>query len=255
VHVALRGGSIDVVELEGDPHRPLVFLHEGVGSIGLWRTFPRDVVEATGRRAVVYSRFGHGQSDPWVGPTNPEYMHHEALVVLPELLGVLQIEAPVLIGHSDGASIALIYAGAGGDASGLALLAPHVFVENRSIAGIEAARDTFLTTDLAERIAKHHDAGVATFWRWNEIWLAPEFRSWNIEDLLAGVRAPVLVVQGSDDAYGTLRQLDAIEAGVPGSVERLVLEGCGHAPQFERPSETMEAVTHFVLSLEGKVQP
>jgi pimeloyl-ACP methyl ester carboxylesterase len=182
-------------------------------------------------------------------------MHHEALVVLPELLGVLQIEAPVLIGHSDGASIALIYAGAGGDASGLALLAPHVFVENRSIAGIEAARDTFLTTDLAERIAKHHDAGVATFWRWNEIWLAPEFRSWNIEDLLAGVRAPVLVVQGSDDAYGTLRQLDAIEAGVPGSVERLVLEGCGHAPQFERPSETMEAVTHFVLSLEGKVQP
>ncbi len=185
-----------------------------------------------------------------MGPTNSEYMHHEALVVLPELLGVLEIEGPVLIGHSDGASIALIFAGAGGDARGLALLAPHVFVEDRSIAGVEAARDTFLTTDLAERMAKHHDAATATFWRWNEIWLAPEFRSWNIEDSLAGVTAPVLLVQGSDDAYGTLRQLDAIEAGVPGSVERLVLQGCGHAPHLERPSETLRAVAHFVASLD-----
>jgi pimeloyl-ACP methyl ester carboxylesterase len=252
VRVALRGGSIDVVELDGDPDRPpLVFLHEGLGSIGLWRAFPREVVDLTGRRGVVYSRFGHGRSDPWAGPTNSEYMHHEALVVLPELLGVLEIAAPVLIGHSDGASIALIYAGAGGDASGLALLAPHVFVEDRSIAGVMAARDMFLTTDLADRMAKHHDAAMATFWRWNDIWLAPEFRTWNIEDSLAGVQAPVLLVQGSDDAYGTLRQLDAIEAGVPGSVERLVVPGCGHAPHLERPSETLAAVAHFVTSLDG----
>jgi pimeloyl-ACP methyl ester carboxylesterase len=241
---------VRVALLDGDARRPpLVFLHEGLGSIGLWRTFPRDVVEATGRRGVVYSRYGYGRSDPWVEPTGPDYMHHEALVVLPELLEALGIEAPVLIGHSDGASIALIYAGAGGDVSGLALLAPHVFVEESSIAGVEAARDAFLTTDLPERMAKHHDAAVATFWRWNEIWRAPEFRSWNIEDSLAGVRAPVLLVQGRDDVYGTLRQLDAIEAGVPGPVDRVVLE-CGHSPHLERPTETMEAVTHFVTSLD-----
>jgi pimeloyl-ACP methyl ester carboxylesterase len=251
MRVALRGGSIDLVELDGDRDRPpLVFLHEGLGSIGLWRRFPRDLTDATGRRGVVYSRFGYGRSDPWAGPTTPEYMHHEALVVLPELLDVLGVEAPVLVGHSDGESIALIYTGASGDASGLVLLAPHVFVEERSITGVEAARESFLTTDLPERMAKHHDDAAATFRRWNEIWLAPEFRSWNIEASLAGVRAPVLVVQGTEDPYGTLRQLDAIEAGVLGRVDRVVLDGCGHSPHFERPTETLRAVTHFVTHLD-----
>ena len=174
MRVALRNGSIDVVEFDGDPRRPpVVFLHEGLGSIGLWRTFPPRCRGSVGSRGVVYSRFGYGRSDASVGPTGPDYMHHEALVVLPELLSALSIEAPVLVGHSDGASIALIFAGAGGDASGLVLLAPHVFVEDQSIAGIEAARDTFLTTDLAERMAKHHDAGATTFWRWNDVWLSP----------------------------------------------------------------------------------
>jgi pimeloyl-ACP methyl ester carboxylesterase len=252
VRVALRNGSIEVEELDGDRDRPpLLFLHEGLGSVGLWRQFPRDLTHATGRRGVVYSRYGYGHSDPWIGETSVEYMHNEALVVLPELLGVLEIASPVLIGHSDGASIALIFAGAGGDSSGLVLLAPHVFVEDRSIAGVESARDAFLTTDLAERMAKHHDAADDTFWRWNDIWLAPEFRSWNIEDSLARVTAPVLLLQGSDDPYGTLRQLDAIETGVPGPVERLVLEGCGHAPHLDRPTETLQAVTHFLTPLDG----
>jgi pimeloyl-ACP methyl ester carboxylesterase len=251
MRVALREGSVDLVELDGDRDRPpLVFLHEGLGSIGLWRRFPRDLTHATGRRGIVYSRFGYGRSDPWVGPTTPDYMHHEALVVLPELLDVLRIEAPVLVGHSDGASIALIFAGAGGDVSGLALLAAHVFVEDESIVGVEAAREAFLTTDLADRMARHHDDAASTFWRWNGIWRAPEFRTWNIEASLAGVHAPVLVVQGTEDAYGTLRQLDAIEAGVPGRVDRVVLDGCGHSPHLERPTETLRAVTHFVTHLD-----
>lgn len=246
MRVALRGGSVDVVELEGDDGRaPLVFLHEGLGSVGLWREFPREVREATGRRAMVYSRFGYGHSDPAKGPTTPDYMHHEALVVLPELLAVLGIDAPVFVGHSDGASIALIHVGSGSAASGLVLLAPHVFVEDESIAGVEAARDAFLTTDLPARLARHHDDAASTFWRWNEIWRAPEFRSWNIESSLPGVTAPVLLVQGRDDAYGTLRQLDAIEAGVRGPVGRTVLD-CGHSPHLERPTETLEAVKHFL---------
>ncbi len=248
----LRDGAVEVERIEGDRSRPtLVFLHEGLGSISLWRDFPESVATATGRAAVVYSRLGYGRSAPAPGPREPDYMHREALESLPDLLDGLAVEAPVLIGHSDGASIALIYAGMSGrPVSGLVLIAPHVFVENQSIAGIEAARETFLTTDLAERMAKHHDDAAATFWMWNDLWLSPSFRDWNIEDVLPSVTAPVLVVQGTDDEYGTLRQVDAIEAGVAGSVERLVLERCGHAPQVERGPETLHAVTHFISSLE-----
>ena len=249
--VPLRGGAVDVLRIDGDgARRPLVFLHEGLGSLALWRDFPQAVAEATGRAAVVYSRLGYGRSDPWPGARDPDYMHREALESLPELLDALEVRDPVLVGHSDGASIALIHAGRGGrSVSGLVLLAPHVFVEPVSIAGVRAAREAFLTTDLAERMSRHHDDAEATFWKWNDVWLSPQFADWNIEDVLPSISAKMLLVQGTADQYGTVRQVDAIERGVRGPVDRVVLEGCGHAPHLERGPETLEAVTHFVSSL------
>ena len=174
-------------------------------------------------------------------------MHREALEALPELLEALDIDDPVLVGHSDGASIALIYAGQSGRrVAALVLLAPHVFVEEESIAGIEAAHETFSTTDLRDRMAKHHDDAEATFRRWNDTWRSPEFRDWNIEDVLPGISVPILVVQGSADRYGTVAQVDTIERGTSGLVERVVLDGCGHSPHLENGPETLRAVTHFL---------
>jgi pimeloyl-ACP methyl ester carboxylesterase len=248
VRVTLRGGEVDVVRIGGDDAlAPLVFLHEGLGSIGLWRDFPQSVADATRRAATVYSRFGYGRSDPFPWPRGPDYTHREALEALPELLDALDIEEPVLVGHSDGASIALIYAGQSGRrVAALVLLAPHVFVEDESIVGIEAARETFSTTDLRDRMAKHHDDADATFRHWNDTWRSPEFRDWNIEDVLSGISVPILVVQGSADRYGTVAQVKAIERGARGPVETVVLEECGHSPHLERGAETLRAVTHFL---------
>ncbi|HTH07528.1 MAG TPA: alpha/beta hydrolase [Ilumatobacteraceae bacterium] len=248
MRVALRGGEVDVVRIEGDHGlAPLVFLHEGLGSIGLWRDFPQSVAQSTRRAATVYSRFGYGWSDPFPWPRGPDYMHREALEALPELLDALDIDEPVLVGHSDGASIALIYAGQSGRrVSALVLLAPHVFVEDESIRGIESARETFSTTDLPDRMAKHHDDAEATFRQWNDVWRSPAFRSWNIEDVLPSIAVPILVVQGSADQYGTVAQVDAIERGASGPVESVVLEGCGHSPHLERGPATLRAVTHFL---------
>jgi pimeloyl-ACP methyl ester carboxylesterase len=227
--IEIDGRRIEVADTAG-PGPPLVFLHEGLGSIELWRSFPDDVRAATGaRRTVVWSRPGYGRSTPVPAPWPVSYMHEQALVVLPALLARLGVERPVLIGHSDGASIALIHAGAGHDVTGLVLLAPHVFVEDVSIAGIEAARDAYTSTPLRDRLARYHDDVDSTFWGWNGAWLAPAFRAWNIEAALPGIDAPVLVVQGDADDYGTLAQLDAIEAGVRGPVERMVVAGGGHS--------------------------
>jgi pimeloyl-ACP methyl ester carboxylesterase len=239
------------MQLPGDRTQPaLVFLHEGLGSVGLWRDFPARVTAATGRRAVIYSRFGHGASDPLEQPRTPRFMHDEALTTLPALLDRLELDAPVLVGHSDGASIALIHAGtAGRPVSGLALIAPHVFVEDVSVRGIEEARRAFAETDLPARMARHHRDAEATFRAWNDAWLAPEFRAWNIEDVLGEIACPVLVVQGVEDQYGTLAQVDAIERGVRGSFRRLVLDGVGHAPHLEAPDATLAAVVELVESL------
>lgn len=176
-------------------------------------------------------------------------MHHEADVVLPALLERLGIERPVLIGHSDGASIALLHAGAGREVAGLVCIAPHVFVEDETIAGIRAAREAFDTTDLAARLGRYHDDPVATFRGWNDVWLSDDFRRWNIEDRLAGVDAPVLLIQGTADAYGTLAQLDAIERGVRGRVERRVVDGAGHAPHLDARAEVVSTIATFVASI------
>jgi pimeloyl-ACP methyl ester carboxylesterase len=225
-----------------------VFLHEGLGSLDLWRGFPRALRAACGDPAtLVYSRHGYGRSAVVRAPRPVRYMHDEAWEVLPALLAALGIQRPVLVGHSDGASIALLHAGAGHPVAGLALLAPHAFVEDRTIAGIEAARHAFETGDLRERIARHHDDPDATFRGWNDVWLSPAFRSWSIEDHLANVHAPVLLVQGTDDEYGTMAQLDAIGSRVRGPVERLELTGAGHAPHLDAPIATVDAVARFVV--------
>ena len=222
----------------------LVFLHEGLGSVALWRDFPEKLARATGRRALIYSRAGHGDSPVPDAPRTPSFMHDEALDVLPGLLQAHGIEKPVLVGHSDGGSIALIHA-ARHPVSKLVLLAPHVFVEDLSVASIAEARETFETTDLRERMARYHRDAEATFRLWNDIWLAPEFRDWNIEDVLPGITAPVLAIQGEHDQYGTLAQIDAIERGVSGPFERAVLQA-RHAPHLEAPEETLRIVAAFV---------
>lgn len=242
----MDGRRLEVGTIAGEGPA-LVFLHEGLGSIGLWRGFPELVAAATGRRAIVYSRAGHGWSSPADLPRSPDFMHHEALVVLPELLEKMEAgEPPILVGHSDGASIGLIHA-ASNPVSGLVLLAPHVFVEPESIAEIEAARVRFETTDLPKRMARHHRDPAGTFYGWNDIWLDPGFRGWNIEDVLPAVDCPALIIQGVDDEYGTLAQVDAIEAGLRGPVGRLILADCGHSPHLDHPELVLEAMTPFVL--------
>ncbi len=229
------------------PGRPeLVFLHEGLGSVSLWRDFPARVAAATGCGALVYSRWGYGDSDPLPGDRPVRFMHDEALVTLPELLDRLRVERPVLVGHSDGGSIALIHAAASGrPVAGLVLLAPHVLVEELSVKSIAAARVAFEATDLRARLARHHADVDGAFWGWNRVWLDPAFRSWSIEELLPRVACPVLAVQGRQDEYGTMAQIEKIAAAVPGT-ELLPLDGCGHSAHRDQPEAVIAAVVRFL---------
>jgi pimeloyl-ACP methyl ester carboxylesterase len=251
--VVVRGHRLEVERIGGDPVRPtLVFLHEGLGSISLWRDFPARVAEATGSPAVVYSRYGYGQSEPLAASFAVDYMHREALETLPDLLATLGVERPVLVGHSDGASIALIYAGSRDGLAGLVALAPHVFVEDLSVTSIAAAKVTFETTDLPEKLARHHADPHRTFYGWNEVWLHPDFRRWNIEAYLPAIRCPVLAIQGEDDEYGTMAQVEAIRRQVGGRCEIVKLEACGHSPHRDQPERTAAAVVRFVRALRGE---
>jgi pimeloyl-ACP methyl ester carboxylesterase len=214
----------------------LVFLHEGLGSAALWRGFPAALAARTGFGALVYSRRGNGFSEPLAAPRTPRYMHEEALTELPSLLAEEDAGDVVLVGHSDGASIALIYAAEHSkNVRAVVLEAPHVFVEGLSVLSIGKIRERYASGDLRERMARHHADGDGTFYGWNDIWLSPTFRDWNIEDYLGRVNAPILAIQGTDDEYGTLAQLDSIAARAGGPVDRIVLAGCGHAPHADRP--------------------
>ena len=239
---------------------PLVFLHEGLGSVALWRDFPDKVAARLGARALIYSRFGYGQSDGLPGgpPARraPDFMHREALDILPDLLDQLGIERPLLIGHSDGASIALIHAAAANrPVAGLALMAPHAFVEPVCVESIARIRETYRTTDLRARLAKYHARVDDAFLGWADIWLEPEFLSWSIEDLLPRVTAPLLLIQGRDDEYGTLAQLDRIEAAAPGPATRLVLDRCGHAPHRDQEAAVLAAIVAFAKALPSARNP
>lgn len=230
---------------------PLVFLHEGLGSVELWREFPAEVASRSGHPALLYSRLGYGRSDPFRQPRRPDYLHAEALEVLPLVVKGLVNSAPILIGHSDGASISIIYAGAGYPVAGMILIAPHVFVESAGLESIRALHSSFPSSDLVEKMAKYHVDAESTFRGWAEVWLSPEFRSWNIEEHLAGIKCPVLLIQCEDDEYGSLRQLDAIQTQVRGPVERLLLPGPGHAPHLAHPAEVTAATVAFIQALLG----
>jgi len=256
-HLMVQGRSLEVQRIGGLSRNvpELVFLHEGLGSISHWRNFPEQVADATGCPVTVYSRYGSGESD-LLGEERPvSYMHDEALRALPDLLQQLDIEKPILVGHSDGASIALIFAGAPAGVHdgvlGLVLLAPHVFVEDRSVASIAEAKTSFETTNLPEKLARHHRDAASTFWGWNNIWLRPDFRAWNIEEYLPRITCPILAIQGLDDQYGTIAQVQAIAQQSGGPVEILPLAECRHSPQRDQPEAVLAAIAGFVKRTSG----
>ena len=234
---------------QGEPGpRALVLLHEGLGSVGLWRDFPRKLAEATGLPVFAYSRPNHGASSASAPLPRPvRYMHDEALL-LPQVLRGAGISEPVLFGHSDGASIALIHA-AREPVSGLVLVAPHVFAEELSLESIAKAREAYETGDLRARLSRWHRHVDAAFWGWNGPWLHPGFRGWNLTGCLPSIAAPALLVQGEADEYGTLAQIEAIQRGLPGRTETLLLPGAGHSPHMDREPEVLSAVSRFVRSL------
>jgi pimeloyl-ACP methyl ester carboxylesterase len=251
--LTVAGVRLEVARL-GEPvaGRPtLVFLHEGLGSVSLWRDFPQAVAKATGCPALVYSRQGYGKSDPIELPRPLSFMHDEARGALPGLLEAAGIDDAVLIGHSDGASIALIYTGENGrHVRGLALLAPHVFVEPVCVEAIAKTRVAYRTTDLRDKLARHHGANVdGAFYGWADSWLDPRFLAWNLEEFLPGIKVPTLVIQGEDDEYGTLEQVDRICRRVSRPCARVVLPACGHSPHRDQRAATLEAVAGFVREL------
>lgn len=226
-----------------------MILHEGLGSAAMWKDFPERIAKATGCGVLVYSRYGHGKSERLAERRSIDFMHHEAKVVLPELLAEHNIQRPILLGHSDGGSIALIYAGTWPDrVRGLVLEAPHVFVEEFGLRSIAAIRTLYESSDLRERLLRYHDHVDEMFRGWNDIWLDPQFREWNIEEYLGAIACPTLVIQGENDEYGTLAQVEAIQRCVPGA-QKLILPRCGHSPHRDQPELTLDAITRFVAAL------
>ncbi|HEX6268192.1 MAG TPA: alpha/beta hydrolase [Burkholderiales bacterium] len=248
VEAAGRSLSYEWIGGEARSAPVLVFLHEGLGSIRQWRDFPARVAAATGCPALVYDRYGYGQSDVLQEPRRTErFMHDEALSFLPDLRRSLSLEDIILIGHSDGASIALIHAGAGYVARGVAVMAPHVFIEPVCLSSIGKAKAAFETTGLADRLGRYHRDPRRTFYGWADVWTEESFKSWDIrEEYLPKIDVPVLAIQGYGDEYGTMAQLDEIARKVGGPCELLKLEDCGHAPFRDQPGEILTAVAGFV---------
>jgi pimeloyl-ACP methyl ester carboxylesterase len=246
--IDVPGGRVEYDDVPGDPTQaPLLFLHEGLGSVRLWRGFQHRIAAATGRRAVAYSRLGHGSSDLPPTKRTPRYMHEEAAEVVPAVCAALGLERPVLVGHSDGGSIALLRA-ADPAVTGLVVLAPHVFVEELGLRGIEQARRDYVDGDLRARMARHHRDPDVTVWNWNDGWLDDGFRDWDIRPELAGIRCPVLAVQGTADPYGSTVHVEEIRDRAAGPVTLQILD-CGHAPHLERPEPVESAVADFLSAL------
>lgn len=251
--IRVDGVNLEVQCLQppaGPSRATVVFLHEGLGSVSMWRDWPSQVCAATGRGGIVYSRRGYGESDavPDVrgqGRLRPDYMHREASEVLPRLLQQLGVEQPVLLGHSDGGSIALLHA-AQFPVAACVVMAPHVIVEDVSIRSIEEARDAFETGGLRERLARYHADVDGAFRQWNDIWLDPAFRAWNIEAELATIACPVLAAQGEDDEYGTLAQIRGIQARLP-KTRLLVIAKCGHSPHRDQPALLAAQAGRFII--------
>lgn len=250
-HVVIRGLRLEYRDIPAAiSGRPvLVLLHEGLGCVALWRDFPQQLAAATGCRTVVWSRPGYGGSAAYSEARTPRYMHREAEDMLPDFLAALEIEKPVLIGHSDGGSIALIFAGTFPQVPlGIVVMAPHEFVEAETLAGIRQAREVWHTTDWPQKLARYHQDAPRVFSDWNDTWLSPEFRDWNIEEYLRTISCPVLAMQGEDDEYATMRQIEVIGERVAGA-GLLRLPRCGHSPHRDQGAAVLEAITAFVNRL------
>jgi len=250
--------DIDGVTLEYQLHIPapknnltLVLLHEGLGCVALWKDFPFQLARRTQCRVLAYSRAGYGGSAPCPLPRPLSFMHDEGLQILPLVLAAAEIDQYVLLGHSDGASIALIHAGeaAGSGLRGLVLMAPHVFVEELPLASIGAAATAFQETDLRQRLARYHGDNVdCAFWGWNRAWLDPDFRSWNLESYLPAIQVPTLLLQGKDDEYGTVRQLKKIATPLGPLADTVLIPACGHAPFRDQPAAVLDRITGFLAT-------
>jgi pimeloyl-ACP methyl ester carboxylesterase len=253
VEVLIDGKQIEVVwhgpEPGGAP--TLVFLHEGLGCVDMWRDFPAKLADATGCGALVYSRLGYGRSDPCPLPRPVRYMHDEALETLPLLIEVADIRDCILVGHSDGASIAIIHAGGAPHKAlrGVISEAAHLFCEDVTVQAVQAAGEAYRDGGLRRGLEKHHgDNADCAFWGWHDAWLHPDFRAWNLEEYLPGIGVPLLAIQGEDDQYGTAAQIDAVRRGAP-HAQTLILPDCGHAPHVEQTDATLAAMAEFVESL------
>ncbi|MGZ8273659.1 MAG: alpha/beta fold hydrolase [Burkholderiaceae bacterium] len=239
--VDLGAERLELLRIAPERRGPaLVFLHEGLGSVAGWRDFPRALCDRLDAPGLVYSRRGYGRSTPIAEARATDYLHREAWEVLPTLLARCDIARPVLVGHSDGGSIALLYA-ARFDPRAIVIMAPHVFVEDVTIAGIVQARAAWEQGKLKEPLGRVHDDPDGAFFGWNDGWLNPAFRQWNIEAELQTIRCPVLAIQGYDDQYATMEQLDRIARGVP-QATLLKLVQCGHAPQRDQPGLVTDSV-------------
>jgi pimeloyl-ACP methyl ester carboxylesterase len=231
----------------------VVFLHEGLGSLSMWKDFPQRLCEAAGCRGLVYSRPAYGRSTPRAQGENwkPDFMHRQALEVLPAFLHAVGVDPaedrPLLFGHSDGGSISLIAAARHPNWwAGAIVLAPHILVEELSVTSIAQAREAYRNTDLPRRLARYHDDPDAAFWGWNDIWLHPDFRAWSIEAELSTITCPVLAVQGLDDEYGTLEQIRGIARRLP-QTELLELADCGHSPHRDQPEALIAKVRPILM--------
>lgn len=252
--IRINGVALEVQRLEGPsgrPRAPIVFLHEGLGSVAMWRDWPQQVCASTGRAGVVYSRRGYGRSDPvadvrGTGRLAPDYMHREAWEVLPGLLGALGIEKPVLLGHSDGGSIALLHASRH-PVSACAVMAPHVVVEDISVRSIQEARDAY-QAGLRDRLQRYHADVDNAFWQWNDVWLSPGFASFDIRADCRRITAPLLALQGEDDVYGTMRQIEQI-APTAGAFTMHKLANCGHSPHKDQPELAGRLLAEFLAPL------
>jgi pimeloyl-ACP methyl ester carboxylesterase len=252
--LTINGQRLEIARYhpKAKPKTTLVFLHEGLGSTSLWRDFPVKLAEATGCRAFVFSRFGYGQSEPCPLPRPIRFMHDEGLTVLPKVLKAARIDDYILIGHSDGGSIALIHAG-GSPAKGLRGViteAAHVFCEELTIQSIKKAKTAFLSGNLRKQLEKYHGANTDTaFWGWNDVWLHPDFIKWNIERYLPKIRVPVLAIQGEDDNYGTQAQIERIANQAGAGAETVIISACSHSPHRDQITETLRVMIHFIRRL------
>ncbi|MBU3917609.1 alpha/beta hydrolase [bacterium] len=255
-NLIVNGNRLEVVWHGPSPEEAptIVFLHEGLGCVAMWRDFPARLAAATGCSALVYSRSGYGSSDPCSLPRSFHFMHEEGQETLPELLKQAGVKKCVLVGHSDGGSIAIIYAGSATAIPllGLVTESAHVFCEEKTVRTIRETNEMFEKGDLRRKLKKYHGDNVdCAFWGWNGVWLQPDFRHWNIEEYVPGIKVPILVIQGENDEYGTSSQVDSIARLAGAEVEILMVSNCGHNPHQEQDTAVFQTMKNFILRLKN----